>query len=230
MGFPIGVIWFLSIVSAIFNMSWSVIFFSLYAVMFTILLLDRHTQVQQLQIIQFYYQNNHSPIATFHALLPFYGRNNHPPELAIRWIVENFECMFSLHNIQVPIREKTARRNENIAAVQASVATDCNLSIPRRYQELGLSPTTTWRILKKDLGLYPYKIVLTQELKPLDHRKCREFADFALEQLENDNDFFKKIIFLVEVHFHLSGAINKYRFWCEENDSTRIKDHTKLSS
>lgn len=181
--------------------------------------MERYTQEQRLQIIQFYYQKNRSPIATFRALLPFYRRNNRPSVLAIRRIVENFERTFSLHNVQVPIRRRTARSNENIAAVQASVAEDRNLSIPRRSQELGLSQTTTWRILRKDLGLHPYKIVLTQELKPLDHRKRREFADFALEQLENDNDFFKKIIFSDEAHFHLSGAVNKHncRFWCEEN-------------
>jgi len=127
-----------------------------------------YTQEQRLQIIQFYYQNNRSAIATFHTLLPFYGRNNRPPVLAIRRIVENFERIFSLHNVQVPIRQRTSRSIENIAAVEASVAEDRNLSIPRRSQQLGLSQTTTWRILRKDLGLHPYKIVLTQELKPLD--------------------------------------------------------------
>ncbi len=61
--------------------------------------MERYTQEQRLQIIQFYYQNNRSPIATFRALLPFYGRNNRPPVLAIRRIVENFERTFSLHNV-----------------------------------------------------------------------------------------------------------------------------------
>ena len=46
--------------------------------------MERYTQEQHLQIIQFYYQNNRSPIATFRALFPFYGRNNRPPVLAIR--------------------------------------------------------------------------------------------------------------------------------------------------
>src|ERR1700743_1971165 len=117
--------------------------------------MQRYTQEQRLQIIQFYYQNNRSVIATFRSLLPFYGRNNRPPVLAIRRIVENFERTFSLHNVHVPIRQRTARSDENIAVVQASVAEDRNLSIPRRSQELGLSQTTTWRILRKDLGLHP---------------------------------------------------------------------------
>nr|CAH7733497.1 unnamed protein product [Callosobruchus chinensis] len=35
-------------------------------------------------------------------------------------------------------------------------------SIPRRSQELGLSETTTWRILRQGLGLHLYKIQLIQ--------------------------------------------------------------------
>ena len=121
-------------------------------------IMERCTQKQCLPIIQSYYQNHCSPIATF-ALLPFYGRNNRPTVFVICRIVENFKRTFPLHNVQVPIRQKTAQSNENIAAVQASVAEDRNLTIPRHSQELGLSQTTTWRILRNDLGLHPYKIV-----------------------------------------------------------------------
>lgn len=78
--------------------------------------------------------------------MPFYSRNNRPSVLAIRRIVENFERTFSLHNVQVPIRQRNARSNANIAAVQASVAEDRNLSIPRRSQELGIGSQTTTRI------------------------------------------------------------------------------------
>ena len=73
--------------------------------------MERYTQKQRLQIIQYYYQNNHSPIATFRALLSFYSRNNRPPRLAIRRIVANYERTFSIHNVQVPIRQRTARSN-----------------------------------------------------------------------------------------------------------------------
>ena len=77
-------------------------------------------------------------LGLFVRVLSFYGRNNHPLMLAIRRIVENFESTFSLYNVQVPIRQRTARNNKNIAVVQASVSKDRNLSIPRRSQELGL--------------------------------------------------------------------------------------------
>ncbi|KAJ8940744.1 hypothetical protein NQ318_005495 [Aromia moschata] len=54
---------------------------------------------------------------------------------------------------------------ENIAAVRESVQENPKQSILRRSQELGFSKTTTWRILRRGLGLHPYKIQLTQELK-----------------------------------------------------------------
>jgi len=69
------------------------------------------------------------------------------------------------------------------------------------HKELGLSATSTWRILRRDLDLHPYKIQLTQELKVNDHRQRRVFADWVLEQLEINPNFAKQIIFSDEAHF-----------------------------
>ncbi|GFY58481.1 putative DD41D transposase [Trichonephila inaurata madagascariensis] len=71
------------------------------------------------------------------------------------------------------LKLRVGRSVENIAAVETSIANDPNQSIPRRSQELGIAKTTLWRILRKDLTLHPYKIRLTQELKPMDHSKRR---------------------------------------------------------
>ncbi|GFY74707.1 histone-lysine N-methyltransferase SETMAR [Trichonephila inaurata madagascariensis] len=83
----------------------------------------------------------------------------------------------------MPVRLRVGRSVENIAAVETSVANDLNQSIPRRSQELGIAKTTLWQILRKDLTLHPYKIRLTQELKPMDHSKRRMFSDWALEKV-----------------------------------------------
>ena len=60
-----------------------------------------------------------------------------------------------------------------------------------RAQELRLSLISTWRILRKDLDHFPYKIQLTQELKPNDYLQRQQFADWTLEELEIDPDFGK---------------------------------------
>ncbi|CAF4520213.1 unnamed protein product, partial [Didymodactylos carnosus] len=145
---------------------------------------------------------------TFRALREFYGRNNRPAESTIRGLVNKFESSGTVTDTKVPVRQRNARSEANIAAVNESVRENSNLSIPRRSQELGISQTSTWRILRKDL-----------ELKPNDHSLRRRFADWASEQLEVDANLGKKIIFSDEAHFWLNGFVNKQncRIWSESN-------------
>ena len=75
---------------------------------------------------------------------------------------------FTLLDINPPTRLRTVRREENIAAVSASVNDDHQLSIRRHSQQLGLCYSIMWKILLKDLGVKPFKIQLVQELKPND--------------------------------------------------------------
>lgn len=174
-----------------------------------IFIMVKFTNEQRLEIIKNYYRNSESVVATLRALTPIFGRNNRPTRQAVRAIVDKFESKHSLLDVPMPVRQRTGRSTENIAAVSASVRNEPNQSIPRRSQELGISQTTLWRILRKDLGLHPYKIKLTQELKPLDHLKRRNFSDWALLKSEENSDFHRKIIFSDEAHFWLNGFVNK---------------------
>ena len=106
--------------------------------------------------------------------------------------MKKFESTGTIQNVPVPVRQRSVRSVENITAASASIAEDPSQSLTRRSQALGISVTSLWRILRKDLGLHPYKIKLTQELKPLDHQKRRTFVDWAEQQLENDPDFYRK--------------------------------------
>jgi len=90
--------------------------------------------------------------------------------------------------------------------VRESVRENPRRSISHHSQELGLS-TSTWRILRRDLGLHSYKIQLTQELKVNDYRQSHVFADWVLEQLEVNPNFAKQIIFSDEAHFWMNGYI-----------------------
>lgn len=181
--------------------------------------MERYTIAQRVEIVKIYHQNQCSIRRTFRALRPIYGVDNRPAESTIRRLINKFQATGLVVDERRPVRERTARSIENIAAVRESVRENPRLSIPRRAQELGLSSTSTWRILHKDLGLHPYKVQLTQELKPNDHRQRREFAEWALEQLEVDPHFGRKIIFSDEAHFWLSGFVNKQncRIWSDEN-------------
>ena len=60
---------------------------------------------------------------------------------------------------------------------------------------------------------------MTQELKSLDHQKRRMFVNWAQKQLENDSDFYRKIVCRDEAHFWLHGIVNKQnmRYWSDSN-------------
>ena len=138
--------------------------------------MDKYTIEQRMQIIKIYYQNNESVRKTFRALREFYNRNNRPAESTIRRLVNKFESSGTVTDTIVPLRQRNARSEANIAAVNESVHQNPNLSVPHRSQELNISQTSTWHILRKDFGLHPYKIQLTEELKPNDHSLRRRLG------------------------------------------------------
>lgn len=113
---------------------------------------------------------------TLRALCDFYPRHKRPAESTIRRLVAKFESTGSINNQPTTVRYRNARSAENIAAVRESVQENPRQSVSRRSQELGLTASSIWRILRWDLGLHSYKIQLTQELKVNDHKQCRVFA------------------------------------------------------
>ena len=158
----------------------------------------KFTNQQRFEIIKNYYRNSESVVATFRAHTPIFSLNNRLSRQAVRAIVDKFETKFILLDVPVPKRRHIAQSEEIIAAVSASIQNEPNQSIPRRSQELGITQTTLWRIMQKDLGLHAFKIKLTQELKPLDHLKPRNFSSWAQAKLEENEEFHRKIIFCDE--------------------------------
>ena len=80
----------------------------------------------------------------------------------------------------------------------------------------------------KDLHMHTYEIQLMQNLKPADHGKQRQFADWVLEKLAADNNFAKQIIFSDDVHFHLSGFFTKQNCWIWVNEYSQIMQEREM--
>ena len=130
------------------------------------------TITQRIRIIK----NGVSATATYCALREDYGFHNRPTTQAIGKIVKKFEETEVVTNIGRHVNYRFARSPENIAIVSESVAEDPNVSIPCRSQELGLSYGILWRILHLDLHLHPYKVQLTEQLKPADYSQRRRYV------------------------------------------------------
>ena len=124
-----------------------------------------------------------------------------------------------LTNMKRPVHHRFACSAENIDIASESVAEDPNVSISRLSQELWLSYSTLQLILHLNLHLYPYKVQLTQQLKPFDHSQRRRFVEWVLEQQEVEGNFSNKIFFSNEAHFILGRYVSKQNccIWSSEN-------------
>lgn len=105
-----------------------------------------------------YFQNLGFVRQTYRALRKCYALYNRPSDQFIHRTYNKFRPIFALlHGVS---RHRSVSTKENIAAVSAAVDENLNLSIHRRYQQLGLFASTTWKILQKNISIRPYKIQL----------------------------------------------------------------------
>lgn len=58
--------------------------------------MEQYTLAQRLQIIQIYYQNSRSIVATLRGLGPIFGRKNVPTRSTVERLVKKFESTYSI--------------------------------------------------------------------------------------------------------------------------------------
>lgn len=92
-------------------------------------------------------------------------------------------------DIEHPQRRHSVRTVEAISAVERSVEGDPNEGILQCAKQFEMRPSTQLNILEKDPGIQAYGIQLVQELKSLDHRKCREFVEWPENKILLDPAF-----------------------------------------
>ena len=131
-------------------------------------------------------------------------------------------------NIERPVNHRFARSAENIAIVSENVGEVPNVTIPRRYQELEIFYGILWRILYLDLYLHPYKIKLTQQLKPADLSQRRRYAERLLEHQSVDDNLSNKIFFSDEAHFTLNWYVNKQNYHICGSENAQVIEENPL--
>ena len=102
-------------------------------------MMQRYTGQQPVEIIEIDYQNSESVASTLRALRQIYVRNNRPSRSTIDRLVEKLKSTGTIQSVAVPVRQRSARSVENIAAAEASAEESLNVSITRRSQALGIS-------------------------------------------------------------------------------------------
>lgn len=141
----------------------------------------------------------------------FCGRGGGYSSSTLQRVVAKFQTANRVNNLPTPVCQKTTTSAANIVGVHESVQESLKQLIPRRAQELGLCQTSTWRVLRQEVGLHSYEIQLIQELKVNDHKQRRFFAKWASRSLHEIANFGWKTILSNEVDFRRNRYVNK--FW-----------------
>uniref|UniRef100_T1IS56 DUF4817 domain-containing protein n=1 Tax=Strigamia maritima TaxID=126957 RepID=T1IS56_STRMM len=105
-------------------------------------------------------------------------------------------------------RPKSATAENNTIDILASVEIEPKLSVRPRAQASGISKNSVCRILKTN-KIHLYKTRFVQELLARDPVNRLQFCRWVAQQIEQDPQFYKKIIFTDESTFVRHGQLHK---------------------
>ena len=140
-------------------------------------------------------------------------------------IVKKLETDCSLVKNGRTGRPKSALSEKNVMRVKNKLESSPRRSTRTLSRELKLSQTAVWKILRKELKKFAYKIQMKQAQTQKNQHQRVEFSNIMSDHIEADPQFMKQIIFSDEAHFHLSGHVNRQncRFWADENPHATVE-------
>ena len=142
-------------------------------------------------------------------------RLHHPNASAIRKI----ESRIRRGNIRRQRKRRMIddyRMNARFLTVLAAVHLNPNKST--RQIQIGIPRETARRYLKV-VKYHPYHLSLNQALNEQDHGERLLFCQWAVQQIQNDENFFKFVMFSDEATFHSDGSLNRHNshYWAPVN-------------
>lgn len=165
----------------------------------------------RIEIIEHYYANGKSASAAQRSYNKKHGRHNNAFALStIIRLVERFERTGSVHDMpksgRPNLQEKRASfvktaleqlQSENSHGIASSSQVAVTCAVPR---------ASCYRILRRSLNLYPYRIQTSQKLSETNKKSRIEFANFIL----NGGIDLESIIWSDESYFSISGQVYRH--------------------
>ena len=171
----------------------------------------------RLDLVRLYYANNCSATEALRKFKTQNGLKNNPCDVsAITKLIKKFETTFTLHDLPKSGRPSLNEERKNLIseAIDDTANEFGATSIRRLSSEAGIPKSSTHRIMRNILKLYPFKIQMLQELHPSDKINRLEFCAW----LRNNEEKLPMIIWSDEANIHLDGSISRYhcRIWTKD--------------
>ena len=120
--------------------------------------MDKFLIIHPTLMVQLYFKSNCSVVRIQRVFRRITGNRNHPSPRCLRLIVATFKPHGKVVDRQHPGRSRTVSCIDNIESVRQDITHGPQKSVGRRSEELLISKTSLWHMLRKDLKCYPYKI------------------------------------------------------------------------
>ncbi|GBM86135.1 hypothetical protein AVEN_75409-1 [Araneus ventricosus] len=176
---------------------------------------------QHVFLVLEYHRLEHSPTATRRGFQKRFNVPKGPDAKTIRKIFSKFERAGSMDDNRVGNvgPRQTVVTPENVAKVSGIVQQNPRNTVRRIASETGLKRSSTQKILRNNLRMFPYKIQSHQAIPIKAVRQRFDFANEILTMIDNEGFDVGCIWLTDEAHFHLNGFVNKqnWRFWGSEN-------------
>lgn len=156
-----------------------------------------------------------------------YPERRHPQNASFRTVLERFVTTGS-------VQKKKRNRNSIVATeerefhVVALLQENPHRSIREISKTVEISATSVYRIVKKH-KYHPYHIQLHQELLDIDFQRRQEFCEWAMQMINEDQHFFRHVLFTDESTFHKNGFVNRHNFhyYATENPHYLRESHSQ---
>lgn len=114
---------------------------------------------------------------------------------------------------------------ENVERVRNALVNSPNKSTRRASKQLQMPVMTVCTVLRRRLAFKPYKLQLVQALTENDKEVRKQFCEFLIHDLDNDESFLSKIVFSDEETFHINDRVNRHnvRIWRPFNQHATIE-------
>ncbi|XP_015793382.1 uncharacterized protein LOC107369929 [Tetranychus urticae] len=181
--------------------------------------MPRYSIEERVFLVSNYYAVGKSPSELLRKWSSAYKNKPKPQAATVMALIRKWEATGSVQDDTkgMASAKVTQRTPEKIEQARAIMDAEPSTSVRQLAQQVDVSVGTAWRINRKDLNIFPYKMQVGQ---PLEQESCEKrvaFANEICEVLDTPDSPMdpSKIIFSDEAHFWLNGFVNRqnYRIW-----------------
>lgn len=187
--------------------------------------MSRYSDTDKILLVELFIENQkcfRATIRKFATIKGLKSKSQYPAESTVRAIVKKF---YETGNVAEKARSgRPSCSGETVDKVREAHENGCS-SLNAIHMETNIPKSTCRKIMRSNLGLYPYKVQIGQSLSEEQKKSRLKFCAEFLRHDFADDCFVKNILWSDEACFGVNGHVNRqnFRFWGKEKPAVAVE-------